>query len=499
MKRLHCFGLWILMFALIGCDATSATTHETTTDETTTTGTISATTTEVLQFEGYIGYASGLLITQTVLPNEIQWPGLSFHAHYSDVMVMPVARSVCVTANIEDYNFRGATYYLVGRYTGATLEETRYVFTTASSSRSYEACFTGIDLSRHFEILLAKKDTDVPQAHSALYSVVTLDLHDPRANERGVVYSAGATIEDTGYVTSDSTPSIRYQTAFLDSKRTIDSIAFLLVDKSTQAVVQTQVLEIVETMFEGDLLNLPVIAFVDLAPGTEYTIKTRISGNDGIDDFEDLSATTIHTTSSTYEGLVIQQSQHDLYGAITALSAVDGTVIVHIKVVNDTGNEHGFVAEVHTSDLQQNDHLTTFDLQEGANVLSLEAAVFSFGGVLYIRDTTTNKVVSRRVIDVRFNYYSVNYVYGRNGLLTIEVLNGETYTETRSCRLEIYSANGTLLDTISMQAYRPGTVFTVLSSAKYQDHPGIYGKVVYQVPTEIGLITHEALLTLVPW
>lgn len=494
MKRLHFLGILILLIALMGCDATSTTTQRITTVTTT-----SETTTVVTTFQEYIGYASGLDIVETVLSEAIQWPGLSFHAHYSSVMVSPVAKSICVTANISDSAYRGATYFLVGRYTGATMEESRYVFSAVSSSRSYEACFTGIDLSRQFEILLAKTDTDVPQAPAALYSVVTLTVRDPRFGERGVVYSAGGIVEDAGFVANDTTPSIRYSTAYQDTKRTIDTITILLVDKWTQAIVQTQILEIDETMYEDDLLRLPVVEFFDLAPGTEYTIKTRISGNDGIDAFENISATIIQATSSTYKGLEIIQSQHDLHAAVTALSEEDGIVSIHVYVVNKTNSEHVFVAEIHTSDLHQNNYVTKVDLTEGANVIELSAAAFSFGGVIYIRDVTTNKVVSKRVIDVRFNYYSVQHVYGTKGTLSIEVLGGNQYNVTRSCHLELYSADGLLLETIQMQAYRPGSTFYVLTSVKFQDYPGIYGKVVYQVDTEIGWITHEVLVTLISW
>jgi hypothetical protein len=494
MKRLFLILLGCLMLFLSGCSFDGTNTTDSNTIE------ASTTTKEdpVVTFNNYEGYVSTLEIIQEKLPNAIQWPGLSFLASYQHVTYSAVSRVVCVTAFLTDSNYRGATYYLVGRYVGATLEETRYIFQSSSSSTSYSACFNGLDLSQSYEILLAKNDTDVPEAHASLYSVVTLTLHDPQAHLRGAVFSTDDLDEMPDYLEMNEVSTIPYSPRFVDADRTVTSMTFTLVTKENRSFVESKTIPVTEAMYDGDDLQFPTMIFENVAPGYAYFIMSTMSGNDGIDDFKDVPALRYEVLTPTYRDIEVISIRHDLYAVITGLEVIADQVVFHYIIVNTTGSEHAIRAEIYYSDLHGASFEQFISLSPSEHTFSISAALLRFGAQILIRDTTTNNAFIRRVIDTNFNYYYIYYQYGLQGRITVEIRE-EDYTETISCYLEIYRADGTLLETVNLQSYEPGITYDLTISTRYQNVPGVWGKVFYRVDSEIGYVNHEVIVYLIQW
>ena len=478
----------LFLFFLTGCVNNESTTTISTTTESTSANPI---TTSKSTFRGYIGYVSTVEITEERLSNSTQYPGLVFFASYQDVAYSAVSNSICTTVLIGDSNYRGATYYLVGRYVGDQLNEKRFVFAPASESTEYKACFNGLDLSRRYEILVAKNDTDAPQSHSTLLSMKTLTFFDPNASERSSIYFVENESVNSELVEMNEKPSYDYTPTFLDKGRTISSMSVYLTTKDNK-IIEESSFEITEDFYVGDNLHLPTIAYTDLAPGLNYKIKTVISGNDGIDDFEDLTVMTVSFSAPTYEGeMSISNIQYDLYAAITGLEVMDGNVIYHYVVHNVTDEEHDFQAIVSYSDIDHNDYNLLIDLDPLNHQFSVPVELLSYGSVVTVMDTSTNQPMMRRVIDSNFNYYNMSYQYGERGKISFEIGEIDDYNETLQCYLEIFDSNHNLLETVDLNEYSPGVYYVLDVETAYQDYPDLYGIVTYQVNCEIGLVTRS--------
>jgi hypothetical protein len=366
-------------------------------------------------------------------------------------------------------------------------------------SASYQTCFSGVRLNRSYEILLAKSDTDVPEAHSTLYSVVTLTLFDPDASRRDVVYGDTSANETPDVLAIDQTSHIAYAPRLIDVGRAIDSITFVLSTREGSVEVERRTVPILETMYAGDRLEVPLQLFESLAPGLEYVVRTTMSGNDGIDDFVDQPVMTAFITAPRYPGQEDAYAQHDLFAVIRGFEAVGDQVVFHYDIVNRTGVEHVFEALIITPGPDSGTREESIALDADEHSFSVPMELLSSGAAVYLKNPAMPSVsFYQRFIDPGINIYFVYYVFGGDGTLTFEIRE-EDHHETLFCYLEILNESGTVLNAINLQSYAPGQTYTINTGVRYQDHPGIWGKLVYRVETEIGPITHEVVLNLLPF
>ncbi|GEM_PF-2925489 len=501
MKKFITLALFILVsFSLFGCDLFARTES---TDSLTTASTseaVTSTTTTSTPFSGYIGYATNLQIEQTIMPLAQRLPEQFFYARYTEVKFNPVTKDLCFHVLIGDTEYIGANYYLVGRVVGSTLNEDRTVFRIASSTADKSFCLNNIDLSEDYEVLIAKSDQDDLNSSSTIFSVSTLTLYDPAHESRGRVVLDEIVDNSPNYLLTSELPYIDLSIQYEDVHRCIEHIEIVLFADFNKEAVRSIKLDIDESYYTGDILNLTQVLFEELSPNMDYLIQLFISGNDGVDDFTDVTLDTFAITSSTYENVEIEDSYNNLYAAITGTEVVGDQVVFSYNAVND-GSYIYKDTQVQISmlvSIYNGSEITlynSYSLDMESHSFSVPIDELMNGAIIQITDLRHQYVFSNLVISPNTIPFIIYYT-SSNGLIHLEI-GDYSFTPPSELKLDIVDSNGNIIETFNHISSITGP-YDFSPTANVSAYSSYHAVISYQVDTLIGVFDREFESDLIP-
>ncbi len=328
MKKIFIFV--ILLFSLVSCGEITTTTTSTTTnfDSTTSTSTGSD-----FSYIDNSGYAKDIVIKEYMMPSELQQVQKYFLAFFSYVDYTPLTKSLTVTVNVSDADYHGAKYYLVGRYQGDASEERKH-FVFGSSSGSLKYTFDNVNLSRTYEVLVAKTDTDDLNPSMTIFSVCTLEISDPFYDNRSAVSLLTSNDNSPEYLAYDETPYIDLHIEYSDEDQSITQLALGLYSSYDKTLIEERYVEINSSNWAQGIITLDSILYEDLSPFQEYLVQVYATGNDGVDSFELAILGTYSIAAPTYENSYIEDSFYNLYATITHSEIVGDNAVFYYTALN---------------------------------------------------------------------------------------------------------------------------------------------------------------------
>lgn len=454
---------------------------------------------EYIRPRNYIGYANHISITETVMPENQRLPQKYFSGTYSNIKYTALTKELCVTANVNDIDYKNAKYYLVGRKEGTSyLGEIRIQFLAPEGFGSKTACFDHVDLSEAYEVLLTKYDSDDLNPSNTMYSVRTLRLIDLKAQQRNYIINTnifGHT--PIAYVPTED-PYLLFSTSYSDVGRTIHTVHIVLFDPFNDHIIESRQMTITQEDYEGDTLSLRYLRFDNLAPNLEYSIQIFADGNDGVDEFERITIGNYSYKTGTYEISAVNRSFHGLYAAVSSMSVIDDQVYIYFKYKNDqtmiyadTKEELSLVITVRTGNYQ-NRVEETFPFDASKQYIVLPKAVLNDGLSLSIRDS-------------RFKYnfcdFGINPFYMDlytqpidDHAIKLEIVDKGNGLPL-SMKIDIIDNNNNVLETLDNLSMAFGyNIYPYLGT--YDKTLGYRVVITYQVNSMIGVLTHTEILPL---
>ena len=443
-----------------------------------------------------VGYASGILITQYDMPSNQKLLQRDFDGSYSDVNYNPITQTLSLKASITDKYFRNATYYLVGRYVGSKSEE-RKSFTLYTSIASFSYTFYGVDLSREYEILLAKVDADNLNPTIVLDSVCTLTLYDEQHNQRYYPTQNDVIDHNSLFINNDEIPFIDVSLLYNDTQSSITSFEIVLYNDYDKKAIESKHIDIDVSNYDGSIISLNHLTFNNLSPNTDYLLQLRITGNDGIDDFNMVTFETFKITTPSYENSYMEDSFHGLFAVITGFEVNGDDVTFSYVSLNNgdyvyTDTSEPIQMNVYVS--YSNDTNETFLLDMESNSFVLPYDMVKTGVSIYIFDARRDYTFSHMSIQTCKNAFGV--YFHETSRLFYELYNYSSVLPNY-VKLEIFDSNGVLIETFTDLPCVPGSIFLDLT-ASYASNEDYTIIITYEVNTLIGPLVHSASYPLNP-
>ncbi len=447
----------------------------------------------------YVGYATNLLITESIMPMSQRLPQKFFTSSYTKINFIPLTKELCVTASINDKDYRNATYYLVGRKVGNNYYgEMRVQFLIPSGVGSKSYCFSNVDLLEPYEVLLTKHDLDDLNPSSTMYSVNTLTLHDQKSSMRSRVSLHSVSGLSPSIYEMGESPYIHFTTTYSDPNKIIDTAHVVLFNPFDKSIIDSQVITITEAHYEGELLKLENIRFDNLVPGLEYIIQVFVDGNDGVDDFEKVTLESYRYETGTYESVEINDVFHGLFAVITGLEVVEDEVILYYDFKNDgtmtytdTKLPISFKVTTYTGIYpDQIEQSFALDIEKNQMVFSKE--LFTHGFSLTIRDERNQ---------LNFCNYSISpnllsLVAYENQMHEIRIINMDhDNPQAISMKVEILNSALEVVETLENVTTQFGE-FNYPYENTYPKNMGFKIRITYEVESKIGIITHTEIFPL---
>jgi len=448
----------------------------------------------------YVGYATNISITETIMPMNQRLPQKYFTGSYSKIKYTALTKELCVTATINDKDYRNATYYLVGRKVGNNYYgEYRVQFLVPSGVGSKTVCFTNIDLTQAYEVLLTKNDLDDLNPSSTMYSVNTLTLIDQKASERNHLSEYSVSGHSPSIYENGDSPYIHFSSTFLDPSRSVERVHVVLFDPFNNSMIDSKVIEITTDLYEGDLLKLENIRFdSDVAPKLEYSIQIFADGNDGVDDFEKITIGNYSYETGTYAISTVNDVYHGLFAVVTGYEVIGDNVHIYYAARNDgkiiysdTQKKVSIIMTTHTGPYP-NPIEKTFPLYVDQNVFVLPKALLNDGLYLSIRDSRFQISFCDFIISPNYVRMSVNE-NREHGVRVYLIDDGKE--PPLSMKVEIIDIDDQVVETIPNVSTEYGEHhYPYLGT--YGKNEGYRVKVTYEVNSGIGILTHVAYYSL---
>lgn len=483
MKKL--LIILLLVFLLVGCQQDSDPT-------------------DVVESPGYIqpknytGYASEVYITETIMPREQRLPEQYFTGTYDNILYSPVTNELCLTAKVYDINHRNAVYYLVGRKQGQEFfGETRVRFLISNGSGSKSYCFSNVDLSQPYEVLLTKVDADDLNPSSTLYSVNTLTITDSKASQRKHVQLESISDQVLTYFSPDEDPYVCFSVIFHDPGKAFKKLTAVLYHSENKQIVEEKEIIVDDSLYEDDLLKLENITFDShIAPNSEYGVQILVDGHDGVDEFNDIEIGQYSYTTKTYEISSYGTSFHGLYAVFTDIEVKGDDVYFYYRYENlgnmaytDTGELPVFVIVTNTG--RYPDYIEeTFDFDLTKNYFVLPKSQVQQQVGLLIRDQRLKYVFSACYVnshEIDIHYYPT-YHEPEEKKLTF-LLYDVSEANLLSVKIEIVNENHEVLEVIQDVQALFGQ-FTYTYTGDYDAEGQYFIRFTYEVETLVGPLTH---------
>jgi hypothetical protein len=448
--------------------------------------------------KNYIGYASEVYITETIMPREQRLPQKYFTGTYANILYSPVTSELCLTAKVYDTDHRNATYYLVGRKQGQEFfGETRVKFLISDGSGSKSYCFPNVDLSQPYEVLLTKVDADDLNPSSTLDSVNTLTITDSKASQRKHVQLESISDQVLTYFLPDEDPYVCFSVMFHDPGKAFKKLTFVLYHSEDKQIVEEKEIIIDDSFYEDDLLKLENITFdLHIAPNFDYGVQILVDGHDGVDEFNDIEIGQYTYTTKTYEMASDGTSFHGLYAVFTGFEIKGDDVYFYYRYDDqgnmayaDTGELPVFVIVTKTGSYP--DYIEeTFDFDLTKNYFVLPISQVQQGVGLLIRDQRLKYVFNAFYVvthEIAIHYYPT-YHEPEEKMLTF-LLRDVSNANLLSVKIEIVNENNEVLEVIQDVQALFGE-FTYTYTGDYDVEGQYFLRFTYEVETLVGPLTH---------
>ena len=355
LSKMIIFGFFVfmLLFTTLACQEVSETSQdmtsleETTSNETTTEQVI----TEIPTTEQVITEIPSTEQISTLIPStttEMVVESISydiendlttslgmyrFDGNFINPEYHPIIGNLTFTLEINDENYRNSTYFVVVR----ELNSPNYVFLQAFTiNDSQVSRFHSIDYTPGREVIVAKIEGTVYNDHVYLEPVASLLVEDLMADSRNTVSGYNIVGNSLRDIEVDETPYLDFTLTANDPERIISSIKAMVYYPEYSLVLDTKVFEVSEDMYLDDELSIENIIFDNLPPDKTFTIIYYMSGNDGVDDFEDVLVISKRMKTSEYAlGSGVTNSYPGFWGVIHNLELNDTYTRVNLHYVND--------------------------------------------------------------------------------------------------------------------------------------------------------------------
>jgi hypothetical protein len=448
---------------------------------------------EYVQHKSYEGYASHIQITEHIMPINERLPQKYFNGSYTHIKYAALTKQLCLTAVVNDNDYRNATYYLVGRKVGtANFGQSIVEFLAPGGMTSKKVCFNNTDLSQPFEVLLTKMDRDDLNPWPTLYSVNTITFVDTKAYERQYVSHYDSTNLAPTIYEPKSMPFISFSCEFKDPGKTIDKVHVVLFNPTNNTEIAFKTMDISEADYEGDHLKLNEITFDGVAPNLKYLVQVFADGHDGVDAFERVTIGNYSYTTGGYEISTSRDAFHDLYAVITDIKVIGDSVFVYYTGKNlgtvtysDTWKEVDMTVFIKAyGDLGQTEQRFSLDLTKSYFELPFESVKRGF----YIHITDSRYKYSFSQITVSGGIKKVLYYPTEDKTIMINFLN-HSDNKLLSFRIDILDENNTVVETI--EGVKPEFGFNTYPYIGDYDFSGNYKLLfTYEVESLIGVLTH---------
>lgn len=344
LSKMIMFSLvFLLLFTALACQEVLETSQEITNLEETTSNetTTEQTTTEQITTEQIttpIPSTTTEMVTESIsyeIENDLTTSlGIyRFDGNFVNPEYHPFIGNLTFTLEINDENYRNSTYFVVVRELNSPNYDFLQAFTIDESQVSR---FHSIDYTPGKEVIVAKIDGTVYNDHVYLEPVASLLVEDLMADSRNTLSGYNMIGNSLRDIEVDETPYLEITLTAIDPERIISSIKAMVYYPEYGLVLDTKDFEISEEMYLDDGLSIENIIFDNLPPDKTFTIIYFMTGNDGVDDFEDFLVTSKRMTTSKYAlGSGITNSYPGFWGVIHNLELNETYTRINIHYVND--------------------------------------------------------------------------------------------------------------------------------------------------------------------
>lgn len=247
---------------------------------------------------------------------------------------IPISNTICVSYQVDDSEYLNAIYFTLIQ-DPTTFEVMSGVYETQSSSEEeHEVCLTVSNMTEPYALMIGKQDTDDPEYNSSLFeATVKIEIDDAHINERQSLPQIAFDQVFQNLTESPIVSSIVYDLSVLDPQNHISELRAVI--QTGLGVVVDEVVLTEHTSTSGfELLGYTV---EDLVPGVSYEGSLYLSGNDGVDEYEDILLVSDQMTADYVEPFrdMNEIRFHEMYGRIVDVQLNDTSLDVSYYYKND--------------------------------------------------------------------------------------------------------------------------------------------------------------------
>ena len=326
MKKLLLFLFVIFIsFSFLSCDNRETSSSTSTTNTFTNVSTESKTTTDMTDTSPYITYNTWKADSSLGLSNY-------FDSSFYNPEYNPITNNLTFNLSIDDSNYKQSTYYLITRTKDAINWDNLTLFEINSSSVER---FHSIEYTPGKEVVIAKSSGTIYNNFTYLEPVASLIAYDSKETERKHISNLSIRNNDVDFVEIDETPLFDIKVSLDDPDRLLTSIKVLVYCSRFNAVIDEKSIDLTSDMYDGDTLIVDHIIFNNLTPEYTYTVLVYISGNDGVESFNEVQAYySSWRAPGLSEGSNIRKSYPGFWGVIKNIEIYDGYSKVNLTYVN---------------------------------------------------------------------------------------------------------------------------------------------------------------------
>ncbi len=340
-----------------------------------------------------VSYASDVSYSQFVgNENEIEedkW----FVATFTDVDITPVNNQVCFEFNILDAEYRGFTYFamMVKTKDSSTVATQTFELETVNSDIS--SCFAGVDSSDEYMVLIGKlKESGDGVLEAVAGFRFTITNYDSRLLIKDV-----SVAYEVNTILSTNSQLLTVDLAIPDELKKITELKVVVIENSGNSVISELIIPIDETNRDGNDIVISEIDSDAYSPGVGYTLQVYAKGNDGVDDYEDVSI--YKETFLTNKLSFMDVSLHNLFAFVKNMELQEDGLHLDIYMKNtgyfiNTVTGEDFIVEFNIYSSGGIQKSTTL-LLEGMNQFVIPYDQIDAGDIIKVelQDTTSTLVV----------------------------------------------------------------------------------------------------------
>lgn len=256
-------------------------------------------------------------------------------AKFINIDYTPASRMLCFDIQMFDLDFIKSDYYLLTRKRGSTLTEEQIKFDIDTSYKTIHHC-EAYDVRD--EIVLVKTSTLDLNPSSSLDVMALIRVDDEYASSRKYPTSFGSFHANPSLpvVLGEKTPYVDLSYELEDPERLVESIRIEVYYREFDLVMASKDIVFTEDMYVGDVLRIEHIVFDNLSPNTEFEVYLFASGNDGVEDYENIYLVNRSAKSSIIlNGSFLIHSMPSLWGTILDYEIDEATTNFRYYLDND--------------------------------------------------------------------------------------------------------------------------------------------------------------------